>query len=218
MSDAPRLIASTSTLLTNLTTGASSLPVASWPRGFAFVVDRAEIEISRPRHRPCLDTVARVERLLDRALDLLLVDQDRLDDVVGLELDLVERVQVGRIGDADEQPVAALEQRQRLVLADQILAAPGAAASARDRAPGRRTAECRTRPTTRALPDALPTSPFSTSHAPIGIFWRDASSTALRASPSLNAPSATNRRAMPVMPASGAGFIWIAIGILRNSP
>ena len=52
--------------------------------------------------------------------------------------------------------------------------------------------------------------------APIGIFCRAASSAALRASPSLKAPSATNRRAMPVRPASGAGFIWIAIGIGCN--
>ncbi len=42
--------------------------------------------------------------------------------MIGLELDLVERVQVGRIGQADEQPVAALEQRQRLVLQDEFFA------------------------------------------------------------------------------------------------
>jgi hypothetical protein len=40
--------------------------------------------------------------------------------VVGLELDFVERAQVGRIRDADEKAVAALEQRQRLVLGDEF--------------------------------------------------------------------------------------------------
>ena len=124
MSDAPRLIASTSTLLTNLTTGASSLPVASWPRRFALVVDGTELEILQAFRivESVDDRGARIEGLLDRAIDLLLVDQDRLDDVVGLELDLVERAKVGRIRHADEQAIAALEQRQRLVLRDQVFA------------------------------------------------------------------------------------------------
>ena len=92
--------------------------------GVAVVVDRAELEVLEAIGivEPFDDGRRGVERLFDRALDLLLVDQDRLDDVVRLELDLVERAQVRRVGDADEEPVAALEERQRLVLRDQVFA------------------------------------------------------------------------------------------------
>ena len=44
--------------------------------------------------------------------ELVVLDDDRLDDEVGLEADLLERLQVGGVGDGDEEPVAALVQRQ----------------------------------------------------------------------------------------------------------
>ena len=63
--------------------------------------------------------------LLDRfgadALQLVLFDDDRLDRQSGLELDLVERVQVGRVRDCDEQALAALDQRQHAVLGEQLV-------------------------------------------------------------------------------------------------
>ncbi len=52
--------------------------------------------------------------------DLILVDQDRLDHQVGLELDLIQLL--GRIAGAHEQFAATLEQRQHLMPAQQFLA------------------------------------------------------------------------------------------------
>ena len=57
---------------------------------------------------------------VEAALEPVGIDQDRLDRQVGVELDLFQRADVGGVGDADEQPVAALVQRQHLVLAQQF--------------------------------------------------------------------------------------------------
>ena len=54
----------------------------------------------------------RLDDLLDRLAELVVLDDDGVDDEVGLEAHLVERLQVGRVGDRDEQAVAALVQRQ----------------------------------------------------------------------------------------------------------
>ena len=54
----------------------------------------------------------RLDELVDRLAELVVLDDDRLDDEVGLEADLLERLQVGRVGGGDEEPVAALVQRQ----------------------------------------------------------------------------------------------------------
>jgi hypothetical protein len=50
------------------------------------------------------------------ALQLVLFDDHRLDRQSRLELDLIERMQVGRIRNRDEQPLAALDQRQQPML------------------------------------------------------------------------------------------------------
>ena len=94
-------------------------------RAVTVVVDRADIE--RVEAFGILAEVGdhircRTLCLLDRAVEQVDLDQDRFDDVVGLELDLFQRTHIGRIGDAEEQAVAALEQRQRLVFGDQVLA------------------------------------------------------------------------------------------------
>ena len=54
-------------------------------------------------------------------LQLVVLDDDRLDRQAGLELDLVDGVQIGRVGDAEEQALAALEQRQHAVLGQQLV-------------------------------------------------------------------------------------------------
>ena len=54
----------------------------------------------------------RLDELDDRRGELVVLDDDRLDDEVGLEADFVERLQVRRVGHGDVQPVAALVQRQ----------------------------------------------------------------------------------------------------------
>ena len=46
-------------------------------------------------------------------IELAVFDDDGFDMQPGLELDLIHRRAVGRVGDPDEQPVAALIQRQR---------------------------------------------------------------------------------------------------------
>ncbi len=65
---------------------------------------------------------SRSESAVDRALELLLVDQDRLDGGACRELDLLDGASVGGVADAEEQSVAALVQRQHAVLGDQLLA------------------------------------------------------------------------------------------------
>ena len=54
-------------------------------------------------------------------LQLVVFDHDGVDGQAGLELDLVDGVQVGGIGDAQEQALAAPEQRQHAVLGEQLV-------------------------------------------------------------------------------------------------
>ena len=63
-----------------------------------------------------------LERLCDELGELVLLDDDRFDGITGRELDLVQRVEVGRVRHRNEQPLAALDQRQHTVLAQQLLA------------------------------------------------------------------------------------------------
>ena len=53
-----------------------------------------------------------LDQLVNRLPQLVVLDDDRLDDEVGLEPDLLQRLQIGRIRGRDEQPVAATVQRQ----------------------------------------------------------------------------------------------------------
>ena len=66
--------------------------------------------------------VAGGEGEFDGLAELFLVHEDGFDREVGGELDLVQGAGVGGVGDAHEQAVAALVQRQGLVLADQLFA------------------------------------------------------------------------------------------------
>ena len=54
----------------------------------------------------------RLDQLGDRLRELVVLDHDRLDDEIRLESHLLERLEVGRIGGRDVEPVAALVQRQ----------------------------------------------------------------------------------------------------------
>ncbi len=54
-------------------------------------------------------------------LQLVVFDHHRFDRQAGLELDLVQRVQVGGIGDGHEQALAALEQRQDAMFGEQLV-------------------------------------------------------------------------------------------------
>ncbi len=89
----------------------------------AFVVAQADIEVGHAlvvAAQRVADGVMAGVPLFQRAADLVLIDQDRLHHQVGMELDLVQRM--GRIAGTHEQLAAAFEQRQHVVLAQQLLA------------------------------------------------------------------------------------------------
>ena len=50
-----------------------------------------------------------------------MLGDDDVEGELGLELDLVERLEVGRVRDRDRQPVAALAQRQHAQRGDELL-------------------------------------------------------------------------------------------------
>ena len=93
--------------------------------GFLLVVAAAQLEIfhlevvaGELRHRG----VDLLQRAAEQPIELVFLDDDRLDGQAGRELDLVQRVQVRRVGYANEQLLAALHQRQDAVLAQDLLA------------------------------------------------------------------------------------------------
>ena len=123
-SEAPRRIASSSTLLTKRTIGASSTSsrVTFAAEIFVAAADLERVEVDRlvvaeARHLG----VELLDRLVELALQLVVLDDDGLDRKTGLELDLVDGVQIGRVGDTQEQALAALEQRQHAVLGQQLV-------------------------------------------------------------------------------------------------
>ncbi len=59
--------------------------------------------------------------LSTRRLQLVVLDHDGIHAQAGLELDLVDGVQVGGVGHAEEQPLAAAEHRQHAVLGQQLV-------------------------------------------------------------------------------------------------
>ncbi|MNV49946.1 hypothetical protein D3C71_1419230 [compost metagenome] len=66
------------------------------------------------------DAVIAGQPQIQRAPDLVLINQDRFDHQIGVELDLIQRLR--RVEGTHEQLAAALEQRQHLMLAQQLLA------------------------------------------------------------------------------------------------
>ena len=83
-----------------------------------FEVLQIEIVVGQARHHG----VGLIDGLGHRRLQLVVLDHDELDAHRGLEADLVQRVQIGGIGDRQEQPLAALHQRQHAVLLHELLA------------------------------------------------------------------------------------------------
>jgi len=65
--------------------------------------------------------VGGIQGALDAALELIVFHQNGFGGQPCMELELVQGAQVGGVGDGYEQPLAALEQRQRLVMADEFL-------------------------------------------------------------------------------------------------
>ena len=66
-----------------------------------------------------------LDGLVDQLLQLVVFDDDGIDAQAGLELDLVDGMQVGGVGHAEEQALAATEHGQHAVLGQQLVARPG---------------------------------------------------------------------------------------------
>ncbi len=77
-----------------------------------------DIVVGQARH----DRFGLIDGLVDRRLQLVVLDHDELDAHRGLEADLVQGVQIGGIRDGQEQPLAALHQRQYPVLLQKLVA------------------------------------------------------------------------------------------------
>ena len=86
--------------------------------GHDIEVLEVEIVLGETRHR----RVDLLERLADGLLELVVLDHDGFDAEAGVELDLVDRVQVGRIRDREEQALAASHERQDTVLVQHLVA------------------------------------------------------------------------------------------------
>ena len=113
------------TLLTKRTIGASSTSSRETSAADLVVagadIERVEVDalvVAEVRHRG----VDLLHRLVEELLQLVVLDDDRIDRQAGLELDLVDGVQVGRVGDPEEQPLAALEERQHAMLGEELVA------------------------------------------------------------------------------------------------
>ncbi len=125
MSDAPRRMASSSSLLTKRTMGASSTSSRETPRLRRRRRRRVTSRFSRSkpfvvgelRH----GRVGLLDGLVDGLLQLVVFDDDGLDAEAGLEFDLVDGVQVGRVRHREEQALAAPEQRQAAMLLQQLV-------------------------------------------------------------------------------------------------
>src|SRR5690606_26322706 len=76
-----------------------------------------EVVLVELRHR----RVDGFDRALHARLELVLLDDDRLDAQRRLELDLVDRVQIRRIADGDVEALAALQIRQHAVLREELV-------------------------------------------------------------------------------------------------
>ena len=107
------------TLLTKRTIGASSIselltsaPTVLVAGGDLEVLEVEVAVVVEARHR----RVDGLDGAGDARFELVLLDDDRFDAQRGLELDLVERLQIGRIADGDEQALAPLQDRQDAVL------------------------------------------------------------------------------------------------------
>ena len=83
-----------------------------------FLVREVEIEVFRIQH--CEGVVGRLAHFLDQLAELVVLDDDRLDCLSGLELDLIQRLQVRGVGGAHVQLTAALEQRDDAPLQHQL--------------------------------------------------------------------------------------------------
>ena len=124
MSEAPRRMASSSSLLTKRTMGASSTSSRLTPSvaevlaaGDLQRVELHAVVVAEVRHL----LLGALDGLVDELLQLVVFDHHGIDAQAGLELDLVDGVQVGGVGHAKEQALAAPEHRQHAMLGQQLV-------------------------------------------------------------------------------------------------
>ena len=80
-------------------------------------VFQVEVIFAQVRHR----SVDRFDRLGNSFLKLVLLDDDRVDPQAGLELDVIDCLEIGRVDNAEEQSLATLDERQHPMLVDEFL-------------------------------------------------------------------------------------------------
>ena len=81
-------------------------------------IERLEVGIAQVPECGCF---LRLHRFVEDAFELALLDQHRFRVDSGVELDLVQRLQVGRVGDADIESIGAPEQRQGAVTEQELV-------------------------------------------------------------------------------------------------
>jgi len=91
---------------------------------FFFLVDAANVEVFEIEIIVLEIAHARVDGfdgLVDLLLELVLLDDDRVHTQARREFDVVNGLQVGRVGDAKKDALATLDERQHAVLGDEFL-------------------------------------------------------------------------------------------------
>ncbi len=96
--------------------------VGVFPLVGPLVADLQVIQIAQVVAAELRELVVRgLERPLDRLCELVVLDQNGLGIETRMELDLVEPLQVGRVGNPDEQAIVSFEKRDGMVLLDEIV-------------------------------------------------------------------------------------------------
>ncbi len=173
MSEAPRLIASTSTLLTNLTTGASSFDIASWPPSPPSSSIAPSSRFSRPSASSSPSTTVEVALNACSIARSICCSSIRIGSMMWLDWNLISSSACRLVG--SDTPT-----NRRLPRLNSGSALCLEIRSSRTRRSGicaRSSAWMSNSGMPNSAEEAsatwlLPTRLFSTSHAPIGIFWR----------------------------------------------
>ena len=217
MSDAPRLIASSSTLLTNFTIGVSSaLLVSTPPSSPISSLPASRSRFSRPSSSPPIEAS---ESAPARACSIRRSSWSSgtmIGSTEWLVLNLISSSARRLVGSdtPTNRRLPRLNSGRALCawmsFSSTSLTGAFLRSSARASNSGMPNSLAAAAATTPA--DA---SPFCTRKLTRGIFWRAAASAALRASSSPRAPSMTSRRAMPLRPVRVAGFICMAASVPR---
>ena len=76
-----------------------------------------EVIVGEPRHAG----VDGLDRFADAVVELVLLDDHRVDAEARGEANVIDCLKIGRVRNTQEHPLAALDERQHAVLGDQVL-------------------------------------------------------------------------------------------------